>query len=116
MNQMIGDTNDAFATQVGTCGEEAAAKEQIFAWRAAADGVACFDTRGSRYDTVLHVRTGVCSARRSEVECNDDVNENALWSQVQLEVTAGQVYYLLVDGFRERAGRYLLNIREGACD
>ncbi len=116
----FGDTNDGFATQIGTCGEEAEAKEQIFQWNAPADGQVCMVTAGSRYDTVLHVRTGVCSTRRSEVACNDDImgpdGVEALWSRVELEVQAGEDYFVIVDGFREGAGRYLLRILEGPCE
>ena len=75
-------------------------------------------TAGSRYDTVLHVRSGVCASRWSEIACNDDVdvNREILWSVVELDVEAGEDYFLIVDGFREGAGRYLLRIIEGSCD
>ncbi len=68
---------------------------------------------GSSYDTYLYVHTlGSCPGIFS-VGCNDD-NSPSLQSYLSLYLTAGQVYYIIVDGYNSSAGSYVLNIT-GNC-
>ena len=111
----IGDTADGLPTQLATCGQEARGPEQVFRWIAPADGRVCFDNAASDYDTVLHARTGRCSSRRSEIACNDDFG-GRLQSAIEVEAVADQEYFILVDGFGDATGRFVLEAREGACE
>lgn len=64
---------------------------------------------GSSYDTYLYVHTlGSCPGIFS-VGCNDDNGAN-LASYLSLSLTAGQVYYIIVDGFSNNSGAYSLNV------
>ncbi len=72
---------------------------------------------GSSYDTYLYVHTlGSCPGIFS-VGCNDDNGAN-LASYLSLSLTAGQVYYIIVDGYDINSGAYTLNVTsncEVAC-
>jgi hypothetical protein len=118
----IGDTADGLPTQLSTCGDEerdslgGRGAEQIFSWTAPGDGAVCFSTAGSAFDTVLHARETVCSSRRFEIICNDDANRS-LQSAIQLDVDAGNEYFILVDGYQAATtGRFMLEARVGACN
>lgn len=68
---------------------------------------------GSSYDTYLYVHTlGACPGLFS-VGCNDD-SSPSFQSYLSLFLTAGQVYYIIVDGYNNNAGSYVLNIT-GNC-
>jgi hypothetical protein len=64
-----------------------------------------FDTFGSNYDTVLHVRDATCAG--PELGCNDDALGIA--SQLSLPLAAGQVVVVVVDGFG--SGDFVLTIQ-----
>jgi len=69
---------------------------------------------GSDYDTALAVIAGSCETG-AEVACNDDFS--SLLSQVQLPVTSGSTYYVVVDGFFGSTGNYELTLhRAGVCE
>jgi len=68
------------------------------------------DTAGSAFDTVLSVR-GTCADLDSETACNDDVRPGNRTSALRLERPPAGDHFLLLDGFREEAGPYVLNLR-----
>lgn len=68
-----------------------------------ADGVT-ISLCGSTYDTALIVY----DANLVEVDCNDDYC--GLRSQVERRVTPGQTYYIVVDGYGQGHGAYVLDV------
>lgn len=86
--------------------EGSSTPETNFRWVAPFTGVVEFNTLGSNFDTVLHVRRGGCGG--DPVACNDDFFD--VQSRVILEVEAGEVFTISVDGFDGEAGNFTLNI------
>ncbi len=103
----------------GTCG--GAGPERVFQWTPERSGMATIQTCGigSDFDTVLYVRAADCH-RGTEVACDDDTCPNATGleraSQITMEVTAGETYFIFLDSF-EHGGSYTLDIiGPTACD
>ena len=69
-------------------------------WTAPSAGTWRFDTAGSDYDTVLHVRDGVCGA--TVLGCHDDVGGGSYASQLDVTLRAGQVVTAVISGFNAR--------------
>ncbi|MBU1866298.1 MAG: calcium-binding protein, partial [Actinobacteria bacterium] len=65
------------------------------------------------FDTVLAVYTGGSLGSLTEVSYDDD-GGSGLTSRVQLEVTAGRTYRIVVDGYSDRTGNITLNWSLGA--
>ncbi|MBU1227297.1 MAG: DUF333 domain-containing protein [Actinobacteria bacterium] len=82
-------------------------------WTAPQSGTATIDTEGSGFDTVLAVYTGGSLGSLTEVSYDDD-GGSGLTSRVQLEVTAGRTYRIVVDGYSDRTGNITLNWSLGA--
>ena len=95
------------------------APEDVYAVQFDEAGTYCVNTRGSSYDTVLHVRTA-CDDPDSEVACNDDnfeINPGQA-QRAALDLLVEDVeatYYVYVDGFGAGAGVYTLEISAGEC-
>ncbi len=73
------------------------------------------DTAGSLFDTLLEIRR-VCDDAESAVECNDDAGEGQRTSAIDLEAPALGDYYIIVDGFLDGRGPFVLNIRAELAD
>ncbi len=86
-----------------------------YQWTAAKDGVEEVDTEGSGFDTELavYVYNGTNSpavTNMTLVAQNDDVNyPSDVTSKVTFTVTAGQVYFIAVDGYQDSQGPLTLN-------
>ncbi|MHC4839110.1 MAG: hypothetical protein ACYTF3_13180 [Planctomycetota bacterium] len=93
----------------GSCGG-GDAPEQVVRFESPARATWTFETVGSDYDTVLYVRR-VCAQADSEITCNDDIMANALQSRVIADLAAGEVVYLVVDGFN-RGGAFRLTAEQ----
>ena len=80
--------------------------ERAYEWTPAVSGLATISTCGgtTNYDTVLSVRNVGCT---SVLACNDDAC--ALASSLQVTVTAGQTYIIVVDGYSGN-GNYTLTV------
>ena len=100
----------------GRCGTNNG-NEAVYAFMAPANGTYCVNTEGSAYDTYLYVRT-TCASPTTEVACNDDINYNAgnTRSEDDFTATAGDVYYIFVDGYSMGGGEYTLTVSAGACN
>ena len=125
--------NDAH-NYAGTCGGRVrTSPEDVYSFAAGADGYVCLSTVGSSFDTVMYVRQNDCAAG-PEVDgsacgrnvngpscCNDDENfglgrPGNSQSALEVQVTAGTVYYVFVDGYAEdRSGNYELSSSYGRC-
>jgi hypothetical protein len=103
-------TTSGASTLSGCAAETSGAPEKVFRWTPTSSGTATFETCGGTtgFDTVVYVKTGTCSAGTIE-SCNDDTptcsvtsgcgNGSYHGSRVSLAVTAGQTYYVVVDGY-----------------
>src|SRR5262245_15924247 len=126
-------TTSGTGTLAGSCGSSLAAPERVYRWTPSTSGVATFSTCGSgtTYDSVVYVRSGSCTG--SQIACNDDgpcttSSSSFQGSRTTATVTAGQTYYVVVDGYGSARGTYTLTVqpptvcgngvREGAeaCD
>lgn len=76
-----------------------------FVWTALVGSTYTFDTVGSTYDTVLSVREDCVGP---ELECNDDTVMTQ--SQVTVDLAAGQSVLIVMDGWNNAAGNYVLNV------
>lgn len=80
---------------------------RVLTWVAPADGTYRFDTVGSNYDTSLAIYENCVSW---EIACNDDVAEGLLDSRLVLDVAAGDMLLLSVNGYVGTSGDWVLNI------
>jgi len=114
---VAGSTTGAPSQLAGHCATSGNAAESVFTWTPTASGQASFSTCGpddTSFDTILYVRAGVCAG--SEVACNDDApgcasattSDHA--SHLDLAVTAGETYVIVVDGYNGRSGSFTLTI------
>src|SRR5262245_50688235 len=76
-------------------------------WRAPANGIATFNTRGSSFDTLLAVSTGTGFTNLVPVFADDDRGGFAT-SQASFNASAGTEYLIALDGFGGQAGNILL--------
>jgi Ca2+-binding RTX toxin-like protein len=83
-----------------------------WSWTAPNDGTFTIDTKNSNFDTWLSVYTGSVVNNLSLIGRNDDVNYAAgdLTSLLSLNVTAGTIYQIAVDGYASYTGNIKLNI------
>src|SRR5882724_3922069 len=101
----------------GSCGSSGGSPERVFQWTAAVSGTATIQTcgAGTTFDTVLYVRSGACASGSEVVSgCNDDACANASGlnraSRVTPMVTAGQTYFIVVDGYGGAQGNFSLTV------
>ncbi|WP_437736624.1 MXAN_6577-like cysteine-rich protein [Sorangium sp. So ce1335] len=112
----VGRPNSASPTATAECGV-AESPDAGYAFTAPVTGDYVFDTYGSAFDTVIHVRDGFC--RGPQLGCNDDTEVEQ--SEVTVRLEAGQTVVVMVDGSRDTsAGAFTLNIRRAVpppvCD
>lgn len=99
----------------GSCGAGSVnAPEQVFSWTPDFSGQATIETCSfiTEFDTVVYVRQD--SPTGSEIACDDDTpgcavssgsaNSNRHGSRVSVTVTAGETYYVFVDGYSPSSG------------
>jgi len=107
--------NSGTSTLAGMCGSTGTSPEKVFRWTPAVSGVATIQTcgGGTNFDTALYMRSGSCSSG-GEVACNDDACANASGllraSRITPTVTAGQTYYIVVDGYGGAQGTFALTV------
>src|SRR5206468_8947724 len=93
------------------------APEQVFQWTPTVSGTATIQTcgAGTTFDTVLYLRSGACaSGPEVAAGCNDDACLNATGlnrsSRLTPTVTAGQTYFIVVDGYGGAQGTFSLTV------
>ena len=123
----------------GSCANSGSAPERVYRWIPANSGPAQIQTcsTGTNYDTVVYLKQSNCTSG-SEVACNDDTigcavndgttNASKHGCRINPVVTAGQTYFIVVDGYSTKSGTFTLtvtppsvcgnNVREGLeeCD
>src|SRR5207253_1887617 len=110
-------TTSGTSSQAGSCGSSGTSPERVFQWTPTVSGTATIQTCGGNtsYDTVLYLRSGACGTG-SEIAlgCNDDACADATGasraSRITPTVTAGQTYYIFVDGFGGAQGNFTLTV------
>jgi alpha-tubulin suppressor-like RCC1 family protein len=78
-------------------------KSVWYVWTSPVTGQATFDTLGSNFDTTLWVSNGAFIVE------NDDLNSSERTSRVQLNVTQGNTYSIVVDSWNGEYGNIVLN-------
>lgn len=94
-----------------SCGGGAASPDATFKMKFATNKIVSLNTFGSAFDTVLYVKTGSTSfaCDGAEVTCNDD--SGGVQSAVSFTATAGQSYFVFVDGYSStNSGAFTLNV------
>lgn len=103
-----GGTND----NRPACSPSSTAPDVAYFWTAPATGTYTFTTvfpsaaAGVLFDTVLEVRNLITGA---SLGCNDD-SAGTLQSTVPVAMTSGQAVRIIVDGFGNASGSYVLSI------
>src|SRR5438876_3386488 len=111
----FGGTTSGTSSQAGSCGNSGSSPEQVFQWTPAVSGTATIETcgAGTSFDSVLYLRSGACTSG-SEAGCNDDAcaNSTGLFraSRLTPTVTAGQTYFIVVDGYGGAQGTFSLTV------
>ncbi len=91
------------------------APDRGYLWAAPASGTYTIDTIGSDFDTILYVRDECLSA--TSIACNDDVDPGVMRaSTLEVTLTAGQEVVIIVDGWQNEHGNFVVNITPGALD
>ena len=107
---LAGDDTDAEAACDATVGF---APDRGYLWAAPAAGTYTIDTIGSAFDTILYVR-GECLLPTS-LACNDDIVPGVMrQSTVEVTLTAGQEVVIIVDGWQNEHGAFVVNITPGS--
>lgn len=85
-------------------------KSVWYSWVSQVNGQATFDTIGSNFDTTLAVYTGSAVNQLFHMGSNDDIVATVdKASRVQFNVTSGQTYRIVVDGWNSESGNITLN-------
>src|SRR5262249_45464159 len=96
-----------------SCGGQDA-PDVTYLYTAPLTGSYTIDTCGSSLDTVLSVRASTCTGAALPQACNDDANDlcasNGRDSQLTTSFTANQQVVIVVDGFGDLSGLFVLHI------
>src|SRR5438046_2650545 len=110
-------TTSGTSALAGSCGRSGESPEQVFQGTPTVSGTATIQTCGAAttFDTVLYLRSGVCSGGPEVAAgCNDDTCPNATGlfraSRITPTVTAGQTYFIVVDGYGGAQGTFSLTV------
>ena len=113
-------TTSGASSLAGTCAATATAGERVYQWTPSVSGTATIDTcstTATAYDTVLYVRSSTCGG--AQLACNDDttgcgtttdVSNPHRGSKITTSVTAGQTYFVVVDGYNGSTGSFTLHV------
>jgi hypothetical protein len=113
-------TTSGPSSLAGTCVPTATSPERVFRWTPSVSGTATIQTcstTATTYDTVLYLRSGTCTG--TQLACNDDtagcgtttdVANPHRGSRITTSVTAGQTYFIVVDGYNGALGTFSLRV------
>src|SRR5206468_3123004 len=113
----ISGTTSGTSALVGSSCSSRISHERVYQWTPAVSGTATIQTcgAGTTFDTVLYLRSGACAGGpEMAAGCNDDACTNAIGlyraSRLTPTVTAGQTYYIVVDGYGGAQGIFSLAV------
>jgi hypothetical protein len=89
---------------------EAGGHSLWYCWTAPSTGPFTFDTRGTRFDTLLAIYQGTSVTALTPVAADDDSGPS-LTSRVTFLASAGTTYRIVVDGKAATSGTFTLNWR-----
>src|SRR6185369_1651424 len=110
-------TTSGTGTLTGTCSLDGLAPERVYKWTPTTTGQSVLATCGdaTTFDTRLYVMDGTCGG--AVLGCDDDAPGCATaqangspGSRITMNVTAGQTYYVVVDGYNGQHGTYQLTV------
>lgn len=104
---VTGSTMAAGDDVVAPCGGTTLGQDRAFVFTAPMAGTYVFDTFGSSFDTVLYVLDGDCLGL--SLACNDDTPPG-LQSTVSVSLATGQTVVVVVDGWGNAQGSFVLHI------
>jgi hypothetical protein len=104
--QIIQNATMQAGEQSPSCAQKGADKSVWYQYTATANQTMAFNTTGSDYNTVLSVWTGATHPL-TEIACNDDTSGPL--SQVGVNLTSGQTYYISVAAGETSAGSLSAN-------
>ena len=78
-----------------------------YTWTPSADVTIRLNTFGSDFDTILASYTGTALNDLTPIDSNDDSGN--VQSQIQFSASAGETYYIAVDGYEGAEGQVILN-------
>jgi len=88
------------------------APDVVYSYTPAADMLVDVSLCGSSYDTRLWIYAGTCDTG-NRIACNDD--DCGLQSMLHsVPLTAGETYYIVVDGYSSSSGAYVIDVTEVA--
>jgi hypothetical protein len=107
------------STLAGSCATSNNSPERVYQWTPTVSGVATIQTcsaTSTGFDTVVYLRSGSCTGG-AEVACNDDTagcftsepNDHH-GSRLTPTVTAGQTYFIVVDGYNGALGTFTMSV------
>jgi hypothetical protein len=111
-----GTTTGYANNYTGTCVGNGAA-DVIYQLTPTVTGSYTVSLCGSNFDTGLIIKTGGACPGTTQVDCNDDNTAacGTTASQITATLTAGTVYYIIVDGWSASSGNYNLSVTLGAA-
>ncbi len=109
---VMGNTEAEVNSSTGSCGG-GGAPDVAYTFTAPASGPYIFDTNGSDFDTVLYAFDGATCAGDS-LECDDDDGDGTQ-SLMLLNLVQDQEITVVVDGFSNNSGDYVLNVTAPDC-
>ena len=112
---LTGSTSGPTDALTGSCGDPTlGAPEVVFAVTAPQTGLMIASTAnaGTDFDTVVYV-LGTCGDTGTELACDDDGGGQGP-SIVTWEATAGETYYVVVDGY-DNSGSFELTLEQVIC-
>ncbi|NUO20457.1 proprotein convertase P-domain-containing protein, partial [bacterium] len=109
-----GSTAGTLDDYQGDCFFNGGSGDVVYAYTPTADVVATVSLFGSNYDTGLHIWNGCPTSGGTQVACNDD--NSGLQSCLTVTLLAATTYYIIVDGYGNSTGNYIINISDdGVC-
>ncbi|WP_437478810.1 MopE-related protein [Sorangium sp. So ce1014] len=108
-----GDTTGHVSETLGACGGDAG--EAVFFFVLTTPSRVRLDSRGSSFDSVLYVRTGICNAGR-EIGCDDDSGGESGSSLLDFSILYPGTYFVFLDGYTidpgsgANEGPFVLNV------
>ncbi len=111
-------TTAGASTLAASCASSNTSPERVYRWIPARSGTALLETCGTAttFDSILSVRQSSCTTG-PERACNDDTPgcgtgepHHYHGSRLSLPVTAGETYFIVVDGYGGGRGNYQLRV------
>jgi hypothetical protein len=111
-----GSTNSATNDGSASCGTSDSSPDVWYSYVPDSNGTATFSLcTGTSYDSVISIHSGCPGTSANELGCDDDYCGGGGPSQVTINVTAGNTYYIRVTGWYGSTGQYGLTITGPDC-